>query len=281
MREQRLAVVLLNWKQAALTVSAAVSIMETAYEGILQLVVVDNGSEDGSIEYFRNHLPNAHLIASKQNRGFAGGVNLALTWCLEKQFEAVCLINNDAVPEPGALNLLADQLFVHPSIAAVGAVVLDATTLALQAWGGGTLNIWSGRERARAGPGRLDYITGTCMLLRCSALTDVGLFDEQFFMYWEDADLCRRFRNAGWTIGVASGAIVRHVGQTSVGRNSPAARQYYLVSLVLFFQKHNRFWQLPVVARLGRAFCARVATRDLIGAGDVMRIARRTVRGTV
>lgn len=267
-------VVLLNWKRPELTVAAAEAVLADGYEGHMRLVVVDNGSDDGSVEFLRSRLEAAHVIAADRNRGFAGGVNLGLRWCIEQELDAVCILNNDAVPGPNCLDALVGALQRDAGIAAVGARVLNAGGDYVQAWGGGTLNLLSGREQVRTTAADLDYLTGTCMLLRCSALVSVGLFDERFFMYWEDADLSRRFLQAGWRLAVAEDAVVLHEGQMSVGRDSPAARCYYLRSLVLFFRKHVRYWPVPVILRLTQALIGRLLAQDAVGVGAVLTAAR-------
>ena len=175
------------------------------------IVVVDNGSTDGSAERLAG-LPGPELVRSDRNCGFAGGANLGIRRALEGDAAYVWLVNNDAEAEPGALSALVAAAEAERSVGIVGGVLPEA-------WGGGRINRWTGVASPAAGPGdKLDYVTGACMLVRRAVFEQVGLFDEAFFFYFEDADLCLRARRARWRLAVAPEARVRHRAGSTVSR---------------------------------------------------------------
>jgi GT2 family glycosyltransferase len=262
-----LAVVLLNWKTPEMTAVTGKQCLAVGYTlGDFSLIVVDNGSEDGSPDFLRQALPEAVVIESGANLGFAGGVNLGITAAMKRGFDAVCLLNNDAEPGAGCFDAVGKVLLAQARCGAVGVTIKRAADGSLEALGGGRLNRVLGTQRERhASSDRLDFITGTCMTLRSTAAQEVGLFDTTFFMYWEDVDLSTRLRSAGWDLRVATDAVVHHVGQGSVGSASPAARRYFLESMIRYFKKHSSCWFVPVGVRLLRAFAARAIRADTRG----------------
>jgi GT2 family glycosyltransferase len=129
----------------------------------------------------------------------------------------------------------------------------------LQVWGGGVVNFWLGRSRhflESVPDSKIEFITGASLLLRCSAVETLGLLDERFFMYWEDADYCFRLRRAGWRVAVAGNSRVWHKEQGSVGKNSALLDTYFNRSARRFFARHSpipflSIWS-GVALRLGK-----------------------------
>ena len=262
-----LAVVLLNWKTPKMTAATAKRCLEIGYAlGDFALIVVDNASGDDSVALLASELPDATILEAPSNLGFAGGVNLGIAGAVARGFTAVCLLNTDAEPAQGCFDAMGRLLLDQPRCGAVGATVIRTSDGGVEALGGGRLNRLLGTQKERLLPAqRLDYLAGTCLTLRTAALDEVGLLDTRFFMYWEDIDLSTRLRNAGWTLGCARGAVVRHQGQGTIGTASPASRRYFLTSMVRYFKKHSRVWPVPVAVRVVRALASRVVRGDVDG----------------
>ena len=274
-----LAVILLNWKTPEMTAATAKRCLEVGYTlGDLALIVVDNASDDGSAALLRAALPDVTVVETSENLGFAGGVNLGLEIAIERGSAAACLLNSDAEPEPGCFDAMGNVLIADSRCGAVGATILRSRDGSVEALGGGRLNRLLGTQKERLLPAqRLDYVTGTCLTLRLAALAEVGPLDTRFFMYWEDVDVSTRLRAAGWALGAATDAVVRHHGQGTVGKASPSARRYFLMSMIRYFKKHSRFWPVPVGVRLVRALASRVVHGDRNGIRlilDTVRTAR-------
>ncbi len=257
--------------------------------GLGTVVVVDNGSHDGSLASLARADADAVLVPLGRNVGYASAVNRGVQH-LADAIEAVLVCNPDLVVEPDAVSLLWDALVAHAETAAVGPTVRDPDgrpypsarqfpdykTAVAHGLLGMFLpdNRWSRayrREDALRAPGtapEVDWVSGACMLVRKSALFSVGGFDEGYFMYVEDLDLCWRLRRAGWSVRQVPSAQVVHVGGVS------AARHPYRMIVA----HHRSTWRFARkrVAGPGRALL------PLIGAGIAARgavaLTRRALR---
>jgi GT2 family glycosyltransferase len=237
-------IVTLNWNSYDDTARLLDSLRRLSHPAF-DVVVVDNASTDGSLERLRAGFPEATYLSMPTNAGFGAANNAALRQALHENIPFVWLINNDAIPEPGALDVLLDRMQAVPEAGAVGGIVIDdAPSGRIQAWGGGQIHPWLGYVRLNASAAEpLEFITGACLLLRTAALREVGLFDERFFLYWEDADLCFRLRKASWVLTVAETRI-SHKGSATT-RRFPRTRSLHSArSLVLFMDRHVR-WSGP------------------------------------
>ena len=193
--------------------------LETSLERLeaeTELVVVDNGSADGSTELVRAEFPGATVVALARNRGFAGGVNAGLE---RSSGEFVLLLNNDATVEPEAVGELLRVAEAAQDVAAVAAQMRFADrpqTINSAGIGVDRLGVVydrlvgapaSASERA---PAEVFGASGGAALWRRAALESVGRFDEPFFVYLEDADVAWRARMRGWHALYAPGAVVYH-----------------------------------------------------------------------
>ena len=205
----RVGVVVLNFRGVADTVACLESLAEL--EVPARVIVVDNGSGDGSAERLAA-VPGVELLVNDSNAGFAAGNNIAIERLLADDIEFVWVLNNDTVVEPAASRELLAVADADLRVGAVGSVLYDmAAPDRVLTWGGGAIGRWTGRTRdARGGDDRVDYLTAASVLLRGSALRQVGLFDTRYFFTWEDVDLCTRLVAGGWRLAVAERARVWH-----------------------------------------------------------------------
>ncbi|MBA3269605.1 MAG: glycosyltransferase family 2 protein [Acidobacteria bacterium] len=225
-------------------------------------VVVDNDSRDGSEQAAENGGPRVRLLRVGANLGFARGVNAGIA---ATRAAVVLILNPDCALDAGAGALLRAELLRWPDCALVGPRILDPDgTLQDSARGDPSLMTGIfGRTGAlsRLLPGLsivrknlmshdavhsgvsstvVDWVSGACMVARREALSQVRGFDEHYFLYWEDADLCRRLRAVNWHTRYVPAAVVRHrVGQSS--RTAPrlanrefhkSAYRYYVTHVV-------------------------------------------------
>jgi len=222
-----------------------------------QTWVVDNASHDGTVALLREHYPEIRLIESERNRGFAGGNNLALQ---EITTPYVVLLNNDAVVQPGWLNALLGTFEAdgHERVAAVTGKVLLADGVTINSAGSTVDARGYGADRGWLEPDRGQYdepaevftASGTALALRRTALDDVGHFDDDFFLYYEDVDLCWRLRSRGWSIRYEPRAVVHHLHSATTGAGSELFQFYDLRNRLVCLGKNasTRRW----LAELGR-----------------------------
>ncbi len=256
------AVVIPTWNRRDDLLACLASVEAMGYPR-LHVIVVDNGSTDGTAEAVRARFPAVEVIRSETNRGFAAGSNLGLQRALQREADYVLLLNNDVVVAPDTLARLVEVAEAHPEVGLLGPSVWyhDAPQ---RLWSAGyrcrpvTLSEQPPRGDPRGTePYFVDTLYGCALLIRREVLETVGLLDGRFFMYYEDKDFCQRMRAAGWRLMVVPTARVWHKISPSTsgsrGLGTPFQKYHMARSSVLFFAKHTPRWLWPVVVpyRLG------------------------------
>jgi GT2 family glycosyltransferase len=192
-----------------------------------EVLLVDNGSTDGSAALARARYPAIRLVGLRENLGFAGGVNAGLR---AARGELLLLLNNDAFAEPGFVAALIETLDACPEVGAASAVLtFDHQPDLVGSAGirvrrdGLALDLWAGRPVAElpAEPQPIMGPSGGAALYRRALLEDVGLMEPGYFNYLEDADLAWRALLRGWRSVVAPTARARHVYSATAGQGSP------------------------------------------------------------
>jgi GT2 family glycosyltransferase len=232
-----------------------------------EIIIVDNGSRDGSTDMVRVEFPTIKLIANAENLGFARANNQGIR---ASQGRYIVLLNSDTMVPPGALEGLVSFMAAHPAAGAVGPRLLrpDGTPQPFAFGGDPTISYLLRRGINRLLLRRplhdwttdavqlVDWVSGACLMVRREAIDQAGLLDEKIFMYFEDNDWCLRIRQAGWQVYYNPQVAITHIGGQSVAQN-PAARRAYRASLRYFYARHygpaaNLALQLllPVYARL-------------------------------
>jgi len=215
----------LAWNGADDTLACLTS-LAAAQLGGARVIVVDNGSRDGTIERVRAEFPSVAVLALPENRGFAGGNNAGITAALDAGAEGVLLLNNDARVAPDFLPPLLDAIASRPRCAAASSAVfrLDRPELIDVAYVELRFDLRSVVQimgvNALPGEGydtrrEVEVAVGTALLLRAEALREVGLLDEAYFAYHEDVDWCIRARQAGYEMFYEPYSRVYHLGSSS------------------------------------------------------------------
>ncbi len=227
-------IVTVNYKTADLVNDCVQSIKDHKPADMpVTIVVVDNGSGDGSLEKIAAAHPDITLIDGKENIGFSKGNNLALR---HVDTPYAMLFNNDALMLPGALERMVDFMESNPDCGMCGARVLnpDMTDqdypcsfpsireMFRRVFGGPQFPAKDVEDRSK--PIQMDRIHGACLMTRREILETVGLMDEQFYMYEEDMDWCLRVRNAGWKLWLLPDVSIIHLGGQTTGR-PPSGRR--------------------------------------------------------
>jgi N-acetylglucosaminyl-diphospho-decaprenol L-rhamnosyltransferase len=221
------AAVLVSYEAGARLTAAVRSVLADTSAGPVDLVVVDNGSTDGSIDRLRAELPDVRVVRSPGNVGYSRAANLGTA---ATRAPIVAVLNVDLVVEPGTAKALLDRLDREPRLGAVGPQLLNPDGSVYPsgrtmpsipvAIGHGILGLWNPDNRFTAryrqldadpsAPRLVDVISGAAIWLRRAALDEVGGWDERYFMYLEDTDLCWRLRRAGWDVAYEPSAVVHH-----------------------------------------------------------------------
>jgi hypothetical protein len=248
-----LSIVIVSWNTRKLLEECLASIQSNPPVGEYEVWVVDNASTDGTSSSIQQNYPQVKLINNTNNIGFANANNLAISQCTNR---FILVLNPDTVIKPDALPTLIRYLDEHPRSGAVGPRVLNpdgtlqtscypAPTLARQLWKLlhlDSLHAFGEYDQTRWDQKRdrhVDVIQGACLLLRKEALDQVGLFDEDYFMYTEEVDLCYRLKKAGWELTWVPHAEVIHYGGQSTQQVAPEMFINLYQSKILYFRKNH------------------------------------------
>lgn len=242
-------IVVLNWNGREDTLACLRSLRELRYPRA-SILVVDNGSEDGSEEAVREAHPDLPLLQTGSNLGFAGGNNAGIEWALREDADYVLLLNNDTEVEADFLGPMVETAESDAAVGVVGAsIAYHHDPQRLWAFGGGWFDVATGWVRHVQRPVGVDrlrprghrhfYVTGCTMLLRTSLLEEIGLLDESYFHFCEDVDLCLRAEAAGHRIAVAPEARLLHRVSATTRVSSPLFLYYNLRSRLTLVRRHG------------------------------------------
>lgn len=281
-----LSIVIVSWNTRSLLAAC----LETVQSELARMpdltaetFVVDNASSDGSQQMIRERFPWVELLENQANLGFGAANNQALR---RANGEYVLLLNSDTEVEQNAFEILINFLEGHPEAGAVGPLLLNSDgtfqsscdpepTLARELWRLLHLDkfyhfgIYNQADWSRNAARTTDVLKGACMLIRKEVLDQVGLFDEDFFMYSEEVDLCTRIRRGGWSLYWEPRAEVIHHGGQSTKLVAAEMFHNLYTHKFLYFRKHHGFFAaqlyklilaagalarvttVPIAARLG------------------------------
>ncbi|HVX84434.1 MAG TPA: glycosyltransferase family 2 protein [Phycisphaerae bacterium] len=317
-REGRLAVIIVHYKTPEMLRECLDSLAPELDPGRDQVLVVDNASGPEHVEALRaaTERPGVRLIASETNLGFAGANNLALRTVLEESErersvppELFMLLNPDTLVRPGAVGVLREFLAGHEEADLVGPrLEFPDGAAQLSAFGDPTpiselvrganigpitrlLRRWEVYGEVKNRAHRADWLSGACVMMRRRVIEEVGLLDDEFFMYYEEVDFFRRARRRGFQAWYVPEAHVVHlVGQASGVEWKKAARRlpgYWFESRQHYFRKH--FGWLGMVAADGAwmtGYCLMRVRRlvtgyspSIVAQGEFRDLARQSWRG--
>ncbi|MCL5027162.1 MAG: glycosyltransferase family 2 protein [Chloroflexi bacterium] len=244
-----LSIIIVSWNIAPLVSDCLRSIPAGAGNLEYRVIVVDNASTDSTPERVAQDFPEVKLIRNSENAGFARANNQGIRSAEGSRY--VLLLNGDTIVKAGALATMARFMDQHPGVGACGPRLVrpdgrpqpyafgNDPTLpyiiarrAKQRLFRRDLHDWAASEVRE-----VDWVSGACLMVRDRALQQVGLLDDNMFMYFEDNDWCLRIRKAGWKVCHNPMAEVIHLGGQSLAKN-PSARQEYHRSLRYFYAKH-------------------------------------------
>ncbi len=198
------------------------------------LYLVDNGSTDGSVELARESTLNFRIVELGENKGFAGAYNQTAELAWQDGCDWLCLLNTDTLICPGWLAAVANVISVPPDYGILGPVQLDWERDEISSFM--TSRYPQAMNRITCDPPTpdrvdADWIEGCCFFVSKTCWTDMDGFDERFYFYWEDADLCRRAIRRGWNVGLVTDSHIRHFGGGSSNngddRERPLKQRYY------------------------------------------------------
>lgn len=249
MTTARIHVVIPSWNLKDDLIECIDSLSHSSFPEPVRVVVVDDGSTDGTSDFLADRLGDAiHLIRLDTNQGYAKAANRGIAWAIQNGAEYVLLLNNDTVVEASMLAQLLAALDMNPSAGLAGpAIYLHSQPDRL--WRIGDRQFWKlpltrqvGIPKTSVTPFPVDYITGCAMFISRRVFEAVGLLDTGFQMYFEDADFCCRATTAGFTIlAVPQAKMLHKVGRSTLLNES---RRIYLQNRgrTIFMTRYHRGW---------------------------------------
>jgi GT2 family glycosyltransferase len=243
-----LSVIIVNWNTRELLAKSLASVFVTIHKCSFEVIVVDNGSTDGSSQMVREQFPEVHLIENQENLGFARANNQAIRQC---RGDFVLLLNSDAFLMQGAVDRMMELSLINDQAGIVGPTLFypdgrsqrshgplpTLTSEMISLAGFDKIRLWPIKRYRLPDPFETGFVSGACMFVRRSMLQEIGLFDENFFFFSEEVDLCYRAHKAGWKVFFIPFAVAIHIEAGSSGMTANRRLNLYRGKL-RYFAKH-------------------------------------------
>lgn len=247
--QEHISVIIVNYN----TVDDLQECLTSAFDDLgsgAEVIVVDNHSHDGSVAMVKQNFPQAILVANDKNLGFSAANNLGLKHCSRKY---VHFLNPDTIVQPGTHQAMWAYMEAHPTTGLAGARLLNND-------GTGQSSIeyrYPGQRYASSAvsglPGEIAWILGASMIARYDCIHALGGFDERYFLYGEDLDICLNVRKAGYEIGyIPDASIVHHGGRSERNTANPQLWEKKLKAELRFYSLHYPDEAVKRIARKNR-----------------------------
>ena len=245
-----IALLLLNWNTPVHTSNCISSLLAHCDTSLFDIIVADNGSTDDSLARLKSQFPTLTYLDNKENLGFAEGNNKAIQYSIRNGYTYSLIMNNDTEVEEDLVSGLFSHLQSYPKIAAVQPAIYWLHNK-VKLWNGkGTFSPFTGNVNSnKTTPSSKDlhqkaaWLTGCCMLVRNTVLEQVGLFNSQFFLYYEDVELSLRIRKAGLDLHYLPQVKLYHEAGVS-GQLSTNEKEGTLSPIIHYYVSRNHIWLL-------------------------------------
>ena len=245
----RVAIIILNWNGKEDTIECLESLKHITYPNY-EILLVDNGSADGSVECFRKRYPGMEIIENGENLGFAEGNNVGIRRAMAEGADYVLLLNNDTVVDPEFLGELVKVAEGDARIGIVGPKIYYYNSKILQTVGNRVI-VSLGQPFLRGLNEEdtnqyeticeVDSIPGCALLIKKEVITKIGLLDFRYFAYFEDMDWNLRANRAGYKIKIVPMSKIQHKGSASTKLNSPLYYYLHTRNRILFVKRHSSY----------------------------------------
>lgn len=241
-----------------------------------EVIVVDNNSDDGSVQMVRNNYPDVKLIVNSKNIGYTAAANQSIKLT---NSDFLILLNSDTVVFEGSIDRIIEYLKNNTEVGVVGPKIIDPSGNAhlscrrFPSFKEAAMHVlvgifWPRNPYTRRykmmdfdhnKEVKIDWVSGACMGLRRRALDEVGLFDERYYMYVEDLDLCKRMWNAGWEVRYFPRAtVVHYIGGSTKGTGVELFYQQQKSVFRYFLKNYGYSWRVILIPLLAIALGFRV-----------------------
>lgn len=248
-----LTIIIINYNTRLLLKKCLESVFENTKNIKIEIIVVDNGSEDKSYLSLKKEFPRIKLIQNKKNMGFSAANNVGIR---AANGNYVLLLNSDAEVTGGALEKMLAFAKTKNNLGVLGPRLLNADRTAQLSVGPfytlpiSAISLFRGDRFLRSSPSRamrVDWVSGACFLISKKVINSIGLLDDNFFMYLEEMEYCYRARKAGFDIWFFPSAEVYHLVRGSSPQGKEKVILWTFKNFKYFYQKHFATWQLGVL----------------------------------
>jgi GT2 family glycosyltransferase len=250
MYQPRLYVIILNNDRCEDTLACLASLHQSDYKNT-QIILIDNSSTDESVERVQMKYPQVEIISLSKNLGYAGNNNIGIRTALERGADWIFLLNEDTLLDSSCLSQLIETGESDPSIGILGPMVyhFDEPDV-IQSAGGVLGRYWMdthlGKDEQDRGQFKtareVEWISGCAILARREMIEQIGLLDENYFLYWEETEWCIRAGKAGWRIFHNPQAKLWHKGVRRNYQPMPYVTYYITRNRLLTLAKHKAPW---------------------------------------
>jgi GT2 family glycosyltransferase len=242
----KVGIIVLNWNGKKDTLACLASLQELTYTHHF-VIVVDNGSTDGSLDILRATFPTVHYLALPSNWGFAGGNNPGIQFAREQGADMIILLNNDTIVAKDLLERFIEGFAAHPQAGILGAKIclFDARDT-LDHYGGvwlkkkADVRLVGFREKdiENSPIPSIDYACGACIAIKRTVFDTIGLLEARYFLYWEENDFCLRARKAGFLTLACPTAKIWHKVSASIVGGRPHSTYFWWRGRLLWISRH-------------------------------------------
>lgn len=246
MNHPKVFIVVLNYNARATLQGCLSSVYHLDYPNF-EVALVDNASTDGSFEAAKENFSRVHFIQSGKNAGFSAGNNLGIRFALEKMADYIFILNPDALVEKNTLSLLISEAEKNPEVGIFSPLIFDGQ--GKKVWFAGGKIEWPKMRTVHINnilsenPYPTECVSGCAMLIRKEVFKKVELLDEDYFLYYEDADFSWRAKKQGFNLLIVPASRVFHLEKSE--ENLPAKTYWLVLSGLIFFQKNSPFYWKP------------------------------------
>ena len=244
----KVSIIILNWNGKEDTLECLDSVVNLEYPSF-EIVVVDNGSTDDSVDVIANKYPEIKIVQTGGNLGYAGGNNVGIRWAIQRDADFILVLNNDTVVDKNMLSHLVGASLLDSRVGLLGPVNYYYDDPNLIWTTGAMLENFPNAGYRMLGDGdsdeswktsaQVDSLVGSCMLIKRNVIDEIGLFDEKFFLCWEEFDFCARAKNIGYKIYFVPEAKIWHkVGSTLGEVESPLRGYFNIRNKLLWAERH-------------------------------------------
>lgn len=258
----KIAIITLNWQKPQLTIDTVDSILKIQHSSFdYKILLVDNGSADNSVDLFKEKYSEKSevvILETHRNLGYVGGNNFGIKYALKNEFDYVLLINNDVFVDPKFLEILFKAAQKNKEYKILGPKIYFApgfefhkdrykkNEIGKVIWSAGGQIDWNNIYGSNIGVDEVDcgqfdkvntsvdFISGCCMLIESEILNKIGLLDDKFFMYFEDADLCQKAINSGYKLAYIPKSVIWHINAGS-SKSGGDLHDYFITRNRLIF----------------------------------------------